>query len=363
MFYWAGHHADINLRVARELQNRGHQVKTFADERFPKNDSQIQIEPLTKRYPYDIATQIGQIDSINSQINALLTESKLFVEILKKVDAADITIFPTLFDYQLLSLSSGGQHLGKIVGCLHADPNKFNAHGSTLWRIALDSICTLGNIKLGCFEPLLKARFESLFPSTGILLEEFPIPHDGGSVARSEGALITVGILGNQRPDKGIRSIPSLALTINRLGLKVIIQDSSPHSNIKVTGRNPNIEIVGYVENIGEVVKRCSVVLLNYDVNVYQTIGSGIAWEALASGVPILAPQGTTMANLISQFSCGEVFNSTESKSIDSMLSLMQKNYQHYLDDSQKAQDKYHRIHGTTRFADYILSDKLFTKA
>ena len=357
MINWAGHHADINLRVAQNLQNRGNLVKIFADKHFLYNDTKIRIEPFFNNGPYKIKKKIQQVGAIDDQIEAFLIEANIFSESLKIIDSADITFFPTLFHYQLLSIGFRHQHLGKIFGCIHSGPSKSNMVDFELWRIALNSVRSNADLRLGVLETELGDAFDELFSSSSIKFERFAIPHDGAHDETFENGLMTIGILGHQRPDKKIELIPSLVSNITKLGFKIIIQDSLPNSSIKFGKENPNIEFFGHVESMGKLIKRCSIVLLNYDYDVYQTQGSGIAWEALASGVPILAPKGTSVGKLLRKFSCGEVFDSSNSESVYTMLILMQNNYKQYLIDAQKAKEKYHLKHGTRRFVDYILSN------
>lgn len=354
--HWAGHHADINLRVANELKNRGYDVVIYSDIRFRPDNLSVQIRPLTNRNPYKISTAIGKLESIEQQINALIYEAKIFSQSLRNIDNADITFFPTLFDYQLLSLNSRQKNLGKIIGSLHFDPNHFNRKGYLLWKTALNAIQSMDNIRLGVFEAKLGLRFEEISMLSGISFERFPIPYDDAQSSSLQGELNTIGVLGHQRYGKGIDSIPRLISYINHLGLRAIIQDSSPRPIIKISGGNSNIEVLGYVEDMSKLISKCSIVLLNYKVASYQHTGSGIAWGALASGVPILAPAGTTIANLMADYSCGEIFNSCEKNSIYLKLNEMKCDYSRYKRESMAAKERYGLKHGTIRFADHIAS-------
>lgn len=358
MSSFAGHHADINLRLAHALISRGHQVTIYANTFFPSANLDLKIAPLTTDYPYDIVHTIAKNESLEHQIKAFQLEASGFSNNLKNVDSADITIFPTLLDYQLFSIGEWQHDLGRLIACIHADPIQFNSHGAALWKMAFDNCSRKkDSLMIGTLEPEVCLAYKSLVSHNAIDIKMFPIPHDGGIVRDEENQLRTIGILGHQRPDKGFDSIPRVVTRLIQSGFRVIVQNSSLVTDNAILKIHPNLEVMGHVENLSDLISRCSLILLNYKKNSYRVTGSGIAWEALASGVPILAPQGTSIAKLIKQYTCGEVFDSDNNESLHSMITVMQENYPHYKRNSKLARDQYHRTHGTNLFIDFILSN------
>jgi glycosyltransferase involved in cell wall biosynthesis len=361
MSSYAGHHADINLRVAREIKSRGHQVKLYANTMFPLDSLDLDVIHFDEINPYHMVEYIGSIQSITHQAEAFKAAAAIFGKKLQKVDPANLTIFPTLFDYQLYSIGTNQAHLGQIVGCIHSDPNQFNKNGYLLWNMAFN-ICSLGieKLMLGTIEPELLPVLQKLTPFNRLNLNKFPIPHDGSLDLANEKQLITIGILGHQRNTKGVDSIPHVATNLLNLGCKVIVQDSSLSGLLQQLSPHPNLEVIGRVENMGDLINRCSLILLNYNPQSYIATGSGIAWEALATGIPILAPKNTTMAKLIANFSCGDVFDYEDNASIYIKIELMKKNYLKYQHDSKLARYKYQSLNGTKKFVDYIFLNIAF---
>ena len=355
----AGHHADINLRLFKELTGRGHKVRLYANLHYRSNDSEINTIGLTEGQPYEIARSISSAFQSNQQIATLKKEAELFANSLDLVDCADITIFPTLFDYQLFAIGISKCKFGRIFGCLHSPPNLFNTNGLKMWGAAFELIGQkIDTITLGVLEPEVANAFDDLLGDKKIKLWHYPIPHDGSQIRSIEHGLHTVGILGYQRPCKGIELLPQLISNLTQKGLKVIVQNSDPNSNlVNAIDKNQNVQVMGYVQNIGDLITKCSVILLNYDTENYKATGSGIAWEALASGVPILAPAGTTMSKLIEKFSCGCIFDSNNTTSKYNELQFMKEKYKEYKKLAQLASIQYHLIHGTHRFVDFLLSN------
>jgi len=122
------------------------------------------------------------------------------------------------------------------------------------------------------------------------------------------------------------------------------------------TGDSDKLVVFGRVPQIGKLMQACDVVLLNYDPVVYRFIGSGISWEALACGVPVLAPLGTTVSRTLREYETGATFGSYNPDSLYQELDAMKATYADHLIRARKASEKFNSVHGTTKFVDQILA-------
>jgi hypothetical protein len=123
----------------------------------------------------------------------------------------------------------------------------------------------------------------------------------------------------------------------------------------KIVKGNPAVKLMGHVENMGALIRQCDVTLLDYSPDFYRFSGSGIAWESLASGVPVLAPKGTATSRTLRAFDAGATFSATDQRAKFRVLEEMKRNYEQHLQRALVAQGKFRAKHGTSQFVDLML--------
>ena len=354
-----GHHYDIDVRVAVELASRGHHVnihthRDFASAKDIPGLNNVEFTPLFSLNPYAIASPplndpwAGDLRYFRQAIHA-------FSEDLKQVTRADIWLLPTVFPHQLTALARLDS-LPFVVGCIHTHPNfQFN-QGQMLWRIAfLESENKADRIKLGVLEKELLLEYEQLFANESQSIHPWPLPHDGAPSSRLRTELRTVGLLGHQRATKGLQLLPQIVNNLLQLGYEVILQDSEGKLAAQFKS-SKNLRVFNFVPSIGDLIQECDAVLLNYDPVFYRYSGSGIAWESIACGAPILAPAGTTVSRLIREYQTGATFCPNNPASMYRMLNTVRDDFPTYSENARQASATYKATHGTAKLVDKILS-------
>jgi hypothetical protein len=129
---YAGHHCDINTRVARELISRGHSVTIYANQSFrPKQkDMDLRIEAIFAANPYSlrgIPKGIGRYFKNNKNFHA---SAQQFANELAHIEPAGALLFPTLFPYQLHGLCRSPKGTAAGFSC-HAQCARM---GQSVWR-------------------------------------------------------------------------------------------------------------------------------------------------------------------------------------------------------------------------------------
>ena len=241
-----------------------------------------------------------------------------------------------------------------MIGGIHNQPTYSNAHGDVFWKMALIRAGSKSSsFKLGVFEPELLLEYERILPSNELEIEVFPIPHDGADRAKRSDRLATVGLLGHQRVEKGLGNIFEVVKKCLALGLHVTLQDSSEKLQ-KLMPPNARVNVFGYVESMGSLIAQCDVTLLDYSSDIYRFSGSGIAWESLASGVPVLAPKGTSMSRMLRAYDTGATFCAAEPNSKFKALEAMRLDYKSHAARAHAAQQSFREKNGIKRFADLV---------
>lgn len=129
---------------------------------------------------------------------------------------------------------------------------------------------------------------------------------------RTETAAPTVAFLGEQRLEKGLALIPEMVrqLLAAHPSIRIIVHNSwqEPRDeNTLLAGmakEYPRLEVrLGTVTAAewAELLDRTDMLVMPYDPAIYATAISGVAVEAIATGIPCVAPRGTTMERLLTE--------------------------------------------------------------
>lgn len=345
----AGHHADINLRVYKELTSQGHQVEIFCHKEFPDlpNLRAINIRKAFSSFPYHfLRTQDTYIEG-SKAITVFDHESAKFTQELPSVNCDTIVLFPTLFAYQLPCLRSL-QHLN-VFSVIHVAPQAFGVNGVRFWRLGLNTINNPPNPKhvIGFLEPSLKDVYCDIADYPYIL---YPIPHDGDTRRRLRTNLLTVGFIGHQRGTKGVMNLERHIYNLLKLSLKIILHDSSGSIEIN----HPNVAQFGYVEDISEIINLCDVVVLDYDPKFYSCSGSGVAWECIANACPVICTNGTSMERMFKSLGIGHFFSHSETESMIVAIQELKLNYKQCVSRCIDQSLLFQRDHGTGHFVKFV---------
>lgn len=350
----AGHHADINTRLARELIRRGHKPVIYANKKYESKLADIDVRPVLSHNAYDIVPRMAEQTANNSPVNVFHGASAIFEGELSRIKPGALTVFPSIFAYQLYAISSPRLSMGAVIGGLHNQPNYNNPNGDVFWKMALIRAGSKSSsLKLGVFESELLLEYERILPSNALEIAVFPIPYDGADPAKRSDRLEMVGLLGHQRVEKGLGNIFDVVNKCLALGLHVTLQDSSEKLQ-KLMTPNARVNIFGYVESMGSLIAQCDVTLLDYSSEIYRFSGSGIAWESLASGVPVLAPKGTSMSSMLRAYDTGATFCAADPNFKFKALEAMRLDYKSHAARAHAAQQRFKEKNGIKRFVDLV---------
>lgn len=355
MHNYAGHFADINIRVARLLAARGFDVMLYVHQRFISKNPELRIQPHFSLNPYSLKKRISLLRFFNGSLKTQELAAASFSREMSSVRGAALTLLPSAFPYQIVALASSKKSLGKTVFCIHGPPDESGTQGRENWRQALKAIAARPEVfSIGVFEPELLLPFERLQGHEKQRIELFPIPHDGFRGGVKPPVLSLAGLIGHQRETKGLANLQVTVDTLLKCGLNVLLQDSSELTK-HALAPSTKLRVLGYVENMGNLFQNLDAVVLNYDADYYRYRGSGIAWESIASGVPVVAPAGTSISRLLRDYSCGATFVSGDLQSLERAILQMKHNFPEHLAKSSFASMRYLSSHGTAKFVDQIL--------
>lgn len=353
----AGHHADMCARVEQSLHKAGHQVTLYTHRSFAPPASspfnRISWKAHFRNGPYQPPKSF---DDIAGELIHFLHLSEQVADDLAQLLPADAWVWPSLFAHQLHACAIDGFG-GLISGCLHV-PADFMApeYGHGWWRYAhLSSSERKLRLNLGSIEQDVIDNYRGIFPEG--VLKLFPVYLDGMPSSPTSGEPLTIGFFGHQREEKGGSLLLELVQQLKGR-FRVLVHDSQgqlPES----LHNDPQVEVHGYVDDLSRLISRCDMAVLPYDPEQYKSKGSGILWEAVGSGVPVVAPAKCTPGRFVLSHNAGTVFEEFTVQGIVQAIDQLSADHARHKASSLTLAAEWKTRHGIDAFMKTFVFDAL----
>ena len=315
---------------------------------------------LATVYPHfrDYAYKIGQdtSDQITNEFYTIVTKANLLAEDLKNIPSTqdNIWLWPTLLGYQLFALGMVAPKC-QVHACIHFEKYfQFPFLGKSIWHYAFNHVkAAQTNIKIGVTTKELLWQFQKL---TTYPIEVLPVNHgfDADRVQRKK--LRKIGFFGHQHKRKGISMLPGLVKSLLISGYEIVIQDSGNVITGEVGAKQDRIALLPYVDDFAKAMSPCDLIVMPYQKESYRFMGSGILWEAVASGIPVVVPAHTTLANIIEETGGGVCFDFETIDSVLDAIDRASKNYDQIAKDAYDSSAVWLQTNGVKKFVEKFLS-------
>lgn len=349
----AGHHFEIDLSVVRQLVADGHSVRVYthhsAVEEVTRAFSELaETVPLFRVRAYE---NPARMDPIAGELLLYERLTKVLSEDLSKTAAADLWLWPSIFAGQLNACATAGRGT-PVAGCVHTEPAPSGrAMEPTFWRHAFLNAQGAGlRLRIGGIEP--EHRHAYLPITADEHFDILPIPHEGKPIAEAKTHLRTIGFFGHQRGEKGAALLPALLKRLLGEGYEVVVQDSSGALRVH---DHPGLHGFGYVADLPGLIARCDLVVLPYVPEHYRIKGSGILWESLATGVPVVAPFATAPGNWIERTGAGKLFAHATEDGIHRAVAQARNDYARIAAAAFGVSRKWSQVHSVANFVRALL--------
>lgn len=348
-----GHYFDYGLTIARALQGRGLQVRVHG-QRGASPDVHAAMASAGVAFEASMPAALQQLPArgpgLDQAMQGWLQQTRGWLSAVARSaanPAQDLWLFPTLQAAGLLAVSLVPD-TPRLVGLVHTPP----LPGPWLQgcqRLLLAS----RPCRLLAIDPLvaqLAARC-----SAGLPVRAVAIPQGEWRRTTPADAIRRVGFFGHQRPERGKDLIAPLVNGLLARGLQVTLHDSTARAAGRVAV--PGLEVVpGFVEDLVAWIARCDLVLCPMDRRRYSHRVSGIAAHALSTGVPLVLPAGTLIAERWRD--CGSLrgYEGDAPEDILRAVDQVCANASTYAAAAQAAAAVWQREHGVQRFVDAVLA-------
>lgn len=349
---FSGHHTNTVLALSDALRRRGQAVRVLGHRKLaPEVADAMGAEPAFALGTYEVTST----DPLCWPLETMVDGAALIADDLSRLSpaAGDVLVWPT------------------------ARPSHILALGSMLrvWPVPIVSVFTAG---LPCVEPerlfwrfacrRLPAESRVVFASTAPMMADdyaaavgrpflvAPNTHQGKPRRRAGGLAPVIGVLGHQRPSKGIQRVPEVVRR-TRADVRWLIHDSGTGSAAilaELVGMS-NVQVLRAQEPDWQtLLDACDAVLLPYDRAEYDRMHSGLVAEALASALPMVIPD--TPALMAQSEGGGRV--SYEGDDPTAIAGAVDTLAQHFMPLALRASVEaaaYAAANGPERWADWLL--------
>lgn len=346
LFHATGHHADWALRAVREWRGQGHEVRVFAHravapdvrsalERHAAVEAVFPIKPYIDR---------NVLEAVDGELAFCFDTVERLVPVLRGLPPADRWAWPTLASAQLLAIAKAGAPV-PVRACVHAVPNPV---GRTLdaaqWRLGMRASAGM-DVRMGTTAPEIAAAHRQLL---GIDLPVLPFPVDTSAADEPRTQLRRAGFIGHALPRKGLHLYPRLCGHLLARGVRVVVQNGSGPPT-------PGVEFVGHVEDLGALVNRLDLAIAANDPQVYAGQASGIVWQCLAAGVPVVTAAGTIGGRLVEDSGAGTTFTEWSEAGVIAAIEAARARWDEISQAAWRARTDWAARHGVRRWAQALL--------
>jgi hypothetical protein len=311
------------------------------------------VSPLFQVIPY---IDPSAIDPIAGELAVFLDGGAALAADLRLIGECDLWFWPSLFAPQLYACSIAAP-TARISGCIHIDPGFKTVNGRMWWRYAfLVAQSTNLRANIGVTGPLLQKEYAPL-TATG-RIECFPVPHDGAPTGIRKTGVTRIGFFGDQQLKKGVTLLPTLVARLLRDGFQVVLHNSGRRLHVEDA---PGLTVLGYLPCLAEEIAKCDLVIVPYDPTKYRLMGSGIVWDAIASGVPVIVPSDTAPSVLVNETGAGRTVSVVSIDAICRAITDVQQNYEQISTAAFNASRRWHTSQGVKPFVAAMLRDTTST--
>jgi hypothetical protein len=354
-----GHHHDWNTRIVNRLSALGHEVSVYAAaQAHPASlrgfENAVRVERLFEMNPYKNKLDF---DPICGEIQRQILGTRTIARDLGNVAPADLWLWPTAFAYQMRGCAMIDTKAAMSF-CIHTPPDNGtglprHAETGAWWRLATKSlsaaghrILTVGAVERECMSALLNF-IGDLDP------KHLPMPIDGMPGRHNE--LRTIGFLGAQRDDHGRLLLGQLIARSLEAGFKVLTQraDTVPASLRK----HPGLTVLDFEGDFPSKVEACDLLVAPYRWDAYVAgRSSGVIWQAIASGVPCVAPFNTCPGRSLASVGSGVFFSEFTTASVFDAVVQAQRLYPSLADAAFHGATEYAKHNGLDRFVEAMIT-------
>lgn len=298
-----GHHLQLVAALATEAKARGYRVGVIGHREMSDDVQGRRYQPWFRAWTYDRLSDdplVGWMESHNVMTGAIIADLERL-----PIEPDDVILWPTANAAHLQALAAwSATHTNRVIAAMGFDVGVDKSHAITApeaaaWRYAFRALKVAApNVEVISWHATTIDVHR--FIAGGVPVERVPVPVEGTPRNRAGDNPVVIGFAGHQRPAKGLLMLPDI---IDRLKIehgdrvRFVVHDSGDYegdiwTKIAATGAEVIRQGMSSTE-YDALLSRLSVLVLPYNHTAYATMPSGLAYEALATALPMVLPNGS----------------------------------------------------------------------
>ncbi len=346
----AGHHFDLDLRLFRTLERRGHEVVVHGfinpehGLELAAKAAGMQLCKTFRVHPY------GPIFKGRTPHEAYRSMEEATEMDLTLVEESDLWFWPTLTPYQLAAGLKAGAAMQQIGGTWWLPRVPLEA-GARSWAASAKRLKGYSsNFLVGAYDELLCQGCRTY--SSGLTIHRLPCPHDGAPNDRQPDTPKIIGFFGHQRHGRGIDIMPQLVDALLNRGFEVVVQDSSGKLRAKVSSQR--LRVLDFIDDFAAEIARCDAIVWPSRWESYTHGWSGVVSESIATGVPVIVPSGCIPAEMVARYETGTFFHDFSTEAILAAIDEAVECYPALLAAASVAAGEWRACNGTERLVEWL---------
>lgn len=342
-----GHHFDWARRLLAALAAAGHAVQAFVHhDATPEVRAALSVHanvvPLFRVSPYTDPTTLDPLSGALAHYTATVLD---LPGRLAALPPADLWLWPTLTAEQLVAIGLA-QVRTPVAACIHFPPEMLSPLAPMAWRHGAQRVTAAGTpVRVGVTVRELGPLYE---PLLGIAPAELPLMVEPAAVAPAATPPRTIGFFGDHNARKGLHLLDNLVTRLLADGWQVVLHDAS--GRLSPRQPIPRLRVLGYVDDLPAAMTGCDLVVAPYDPAAYRAMGSGVVWDAVSRGLPVVAPAGTAPGRWVQELGAGVTFTTQEPASILQAVAAAREQHALLLAGARRAAQAWAGRHGAGPF-------------
>jgi hypothetical protein len=380
---FSGHHFNYNNAIFKECQSRGIELSIYADEQCTEDVlNALPVTPCFALNTYCVM-EINTKEDMESKFNFAnaVLERDLMAHVRRDLDSGDMILFLTTTVHQIVGVLNWYSTLAepKPAICMQfmhqpwylgltSDPEYctlLQQQSMAAWRASGHP-----RVRFAADNELL-AGFLHRISGLPILLLPMPIryPSLPGPTVASRSGPVRFGFLGDGRQEKGLHHFTNVILLQSEAPLPkaeffVHVSNEQGRNADQILGDVSNCRVLCQeVSNDGywNLIDSCDVIVLPYDPKYYHIRGSGIVFEAMGMGKPVIVTAGSCLDWLLAKYGGSGLRCDYEPWSLLRAVEAIAKGFPDFAAIAEAAAPAIQARHNPRNFMDVLLEPANWT--
>jgi len=283
-----GHHMKMVVDVREALRARGQAVRVAGHRSLPAEQAEAcGAEPVFSVGTYDVLSD----DAMCWPLETMLAGGRVLSADLQAftVQDGDVMVWLMPTPAQVLAAAAWMPRWPARVLSVFVGGLPFDRYDTLLWRFAWRRVPPRAITTVAATAEMMAQDYAHTLQCPVIVI---PSTHDSPVRDRRGASPPVIGVVGHQRPSKGIHVLPEVVRR-TRAPVRWLVHDSGGEvpDVLDALEAFPNVEVVrGPVADWDSLLARCDALFMPYERARYERMHSGPVYEALAGGMPMIFP-------------------------------------------------------------------------